>query len=244
MGYKKQLHRFDTSKINNLALYIFLLSFLCAMAINFFAVKAPLLITTKVYLDIILVVAIFIVGLICHEGLHALSAIIFGKCSVKQIKFGINIKQGMLYCHIDKPIHAKSYKIMLIIPVIVTGFALIIVTLFGNIFLIVVFCMLLCGGAGDIIMLLRLQKLDKETLILDHPTAPAFYTLYEEGKQPNNFNEVTAEQEEQLIKDMNTNPKSIYNGKKNVLLINLAILLFLSLAVLVVFVIGFVISFL
>lgn len=245
MNYKKQLYRFDTAKINNLALYLFLLSFLPTMAINLFVLKKPLFITQKFYFDILLSIGVFIVGLISHEGLHALAAIIFGKCGAKNIKFGINLKQGMLYCHLDKPITAKAYSIVLIIPIIITGLIpLIIVTIIGNIFLVVVFCMLLCGGAGDIIMLIKLQKINKTALILDHPIAPAFYTLYDSDNLPSDFREVTAEEEEQLLKDMNTSPKSIYNGKKNVMLTNLAILLFLSLATLIVFVIGILMSFL
>lgn len=244
MEYKKQLHKVDTAKINNLSLYIFLVAFLISMLLNFLVAKKPLLLTSKVYTDIILIIAIFIVGLATHEGLHALSALIFGKCATSDIKFGVNFMQGMLYCHVEKPISARAYKVMLLIPAIVTGLIpLIIVTFLGNIFLIIVFCMLLCGGAADFIMFFSLQKLSNDTLILDHPLAPAFYALYDSDKLPKNFQEVTAEEEENLIKDMN-NPVSALDGKKNGMLKTLAILIFLSLAVLIIFVIGIAMSFL
>lgn len=245
MNYKKQLHRFDSSKINNLSLYIFLIAFLISMLLNFLVAKRPLLITSKVYTDIILIIAIFIVGLAMHEGLHAVAALLFGKCGREDIKFGVNLMQGMLYCHIEKPITAKSYKIMLLIPAIVTGLIpLIIVTFLGNIFLIIVFCMLLCGGAADFIMFARLQKLDNSTLIMDHPLAPAFYALYDRASIPSDFVEVTLEEEEKLLKDMNANPLVSTDGKKNGMLKTLAILIFLSLAVLIIFIIGIVMAFL
>lgn len=246
MEYKKQLHRFDTTKINNLALYIFLISFLISMLLNFLVAKRPLLLTSKVYFDIILIIAIFIVGLAMHEGLHALAALVFGKCQAKDIKFGVNFMQGMLYCHVEKPINASAYKIMLLLPAILTGLIpLIIVTFLGNIFLIIVFCMLLCGGAGDIIMFVNLNKLDNDTLILDHPLAPAFYALYDSQNLPKNFQEATAEEEEKLFKEMQTSPITNFDGKKkNGMLKTLAILIFLSLAVLIIFIIGIAMSFL
>lgn len=246
MDYKKQLYRFDTTKVNNLALYIFLISFLISMLLNFLVAKRPLLITNKVYLDIIMIIAIFIVGLAMHEGIHAVSAMIFGKCSIKDIKFGVNFVQGMLYCHIEKPITAKIYKLMLLLPAIITGLIpLIIVTFLGNIFLVIVFCMLLCGASADIIMFMSLNKLDNSTLIMDHPLAPAFYALYESDKLPDGFVEATTDEEEKLLKDMKTSPMATKDGKKkNGMLKTLSILIFLSLAVLIIFIIGIAMSFL
>lgn len=246
MEYKKQLYKFDMARINNLSLYTFLIAFLVGMLINFFIAKNPLLITSKVYFDIILIIAIFIVGLAMHEGIHALGAIIFGKVSFREVKFGINLTQGMLYCHINKPIKASAYKIMLILPAIITGLIPLIISAFmGNIFLVLVFSMLLCGGAGDFVMFMGISKLKGDTLIIDHPKAPAFYAVYDSDSLPENFQEVTEAEEESLLEEMKKSPFTTKDGqKKNGMLKSFAILVFLALAVLIVFLIGIIMSYL
>jgi len=246
MEYKKQLFKFDMARINNLSLYTFLVAFLLGMLINFLIAKNPLLITSKVYFDIILIIAIFIVGLALHEGIHALSAVVFGKIGFKSVKFGVNITQGMLYCHITKPIKVGAYRIMLLLPALITGLIPLIISAFlGNIFLVMVFSMLLCGGAGDFVMFMGMSKLKSDTLVIDHPKAPAFYAIYESDKTPEDFQEVTAEQEEELLQEMKKSPFTTKDGqKKNGMLKTFAILIFLALAVLIVFIIGIIMSFL
>ncbi len=245
MEYKKQLYKFDIAKINNLSLYTFLIAFLIGMIINFL-LKKPLLLTTKVYFDIILIIGIFVVGLTLHECIHAISAVIFGKVSFKEIKFGINLRQGMLYCHVNTPIKAQAYKVMLLLPAIITGLIPLIISMFlGNIFLVLVFSMLLCGGAGDFIMFMGISKLKGDTLVLDHAKAPAFYAVYESDRLPEDFSEVTEEQEKELIEEMKQSPFTTKDGqKKNGMLKTFAILVFLALAVLVVFIVGILMSYL
>lgn len=241
MEYKRQLKRFDLMKIANLSVILFAAPFAVSMLLNLFVLKASFLLTNAFYWDILIIIAIYIVGLFAHEGLHALGAILFGKCSPKDIKFGVNLKQFMLYCHANKPMTVNAYRGLLLLPVIVTGIIpLIISTVFGNVFLLVVFSLLVSGGAGDFIMFFSLTKYKKDQLILDHPSAPAYYLYYPADSLPDDFEEVTKEQEEELLKEMERKPGESFDGKqKNNLVKILLVLLFLAVAVMIVFGLAF-----
>lgn len=232
MEYKKQLVRFKVNKIAELSVILFVASFVIAAALNVLAVRRPLLLTGKVYFDIMIMVAVYLVGLVCHEGLHALSAIVFAGKKKEDIAFGANFKQMMLYCHVKSPIKNWQYQVLLLVPIIVTGIIpLIISVLFGNIFLVVAFSLLVSGGAGDIIMFSSLTKHDKNQLILDHAEAPAYYLVYKNEEVPDTFVEVTEAQEEELRKEM----KDPNAGSRNNMLKITAVMIFLVLAIAAIF---------
>lgn len=233
MDYKKQLVKFRIDKIAELSVILFVVPFVIAAALNILLVKRPLLLTGKVYFDIMIMIAVYLVGLVCHEGLHALGAMLFAKKTPADISFGANLKQGMLYCHVKTPMKNASYQALLLLPVIVTGIIpLIISVVFGNIFLVVAFSLLTSGGAGDIIMFSSLLKHDKKQLILDHAQAPAYYLVYPENELPETFVEVTETQEEELLEEM----KKPNQGSRNNMLKILAVMIFLALAVAGIFV--------
>lgn len=226
MNYKKQLKSFKLNTIMITSFSMFLVSFIGFTIINL-ALKNPLLLTGKVYLYVIITVAGLALLLALHEVLHAIFAIIFGKLKLKDIKFGVNLKQGMLYCHMEKPVKVIAYRLAIILPVIITGIIpLIISSIFGNIFLVLLFSFMVSGGAGDVVMFFSLAGLDNDTQILDHPSAPAYYLLYEEGKEPKDFVECTKELEDKLLEDMKKSPLS---GKSTVKVLLIAIFLALVL---------------
>lgn len=236
MSYKKQLISFRPAKIATVSFIIFLACFIAFGAINLIGQKRPLLLTDKVYWDIIITIGMLAVLLILHELLHAGAAIAFGKLSKKDISFGINFKQGMLYCHMKRPVAVNAYRAILIIPVIVTGIIpLVISAFFANIFMVLLFSIMTSGGAGDFVMFFSLSG-RKDCLVLDHEKAPAYYLCYEESAQPKDFAEVTAEQEEKLAAEMQKSPYATPDGAKNPLIKSLLILIFLALVVLGLFV--------
>lgn len=233
MNYKKQLVKFNISKIADLSIIMFVVPFLISTVLNLIVLKRPLLITGKVYFDILIIIGIYAVGLVCHEGLHALGAIIFAGKKPKDISFGVIIKQMMLYCHVKTPMKLSAYCGLLLLPVIITGVIPLVISIFcGNIFLVLVFSLLVSGGAGDAIMFCSLLKQDKNALILDHAEAPAYYLVYPSDNLPENFSEVTEEEENALKAEMNNTKNS---PQKNNTIKILLILLFFAVAVAVVF---------
>ncbi len=237
MEHKKQLVKFNLKKIIVVSFFMFLIPLIISVILKITLFKRNYGSTNIWYLDIIIYVVSIFLLIIIHELIHALGFMLFGKVKKEDIKFGVAPKQGMVFCTCNKPITAKAYILIIVLPVIITGIVpLIIVTIWGNIFWLIIFAIMVSGGAGDIIMLREVMKLDKNQLVLDHPQAPAFYILYEKGKEPDNFVETTVEQEQQLLDDMKKSPFEGSNLGIKVLLI----LLFLSISVIVMGIIGFI----
>lgn len=228
MEYKKQLVKFDLNNIALASLIMFAVPFIVCAAINVFIISPLQTMTGRVNLDLLVVISGLIIGIVIHEGLHALGGLITGAAKPKDINFGINLKQGMFFCHFKKPMTVSSYMFVLILPLIVTGIIpLVISTIYGNIYLIVIFSFMVSGAAGDIIMFGSLIKKDKKALIFDHESAPAYYLLYKKESLPADFEECTDLQEQELLDMMKKSPYSSEKGKKNPLIKILLIAIFL-----------------
>ena len=243
MNYKKQLVKFNIGKITALSVLLFLVPCAAGLLINLLWMKRPFLLTPAFYYDLLIVLFVFLIGLVLHEGIHALCALVFGKVDKKDLSFGADFRQLMLYCHVKTPLTVGQYRWMLLPPVILTGIIPWAVSAFlGNAFLVVVFSFLISGGAGDLVMFFSLQKRDKDQLVLDHPDAPAYYLVYPENRLPEGFSEVTEEEEKELADMMNGQENGSTGGKSNLVKI-LAVLLFSILTVLGVFLIAFFMKF-
>lgn len=240
MNYKKQLVKFDVKYMINLSLIMFIVPFVVSLIINIMVFDTSQTITGKIYFDLLILISSIIMLLIMHEGIHALGFIIFGKLNAKDIGFGIIPKQGMIYCTAKKPMKAKEYMVALILPIIFTGIIpLIVSTVWGNYIWIFVFSIMVSGGAGDIIMFNQVRKLDKNQMILDHPKAPAYYLIYEEGNEPEDFLEVTEEMEKEIEEELKKNPfEGKENSKKNLALKLIKIIFFLFILFIILFIIG------
>ncbi|WP_246946165.1 DUF3267 domain-containing protein [Bacillus pinisoli] len=114
----------------------------------------------------------YMLGIIIHELLHAIGFIIFGKAKLGDIKFGFIMKHMMPYAHCKVPITALSYKISLLLPVILTGivpFSLGVIL--GNGLWVTVSVFLIAGGVGDWIIFRKIYKYPHDALLEDHPSA-------------------------------------------------------------------------
>jgi hypothetical protein len=228
MEYKKQLVVFDSAKIINFSLILLLISLAVCLPINLIFFKNPP-ITGNIFFELLIIMALLIALTGIHELLHAAGFIIFGKASIKEVRFGMAPKQGMLYCACAKPMSARAYAMALIAPVIITGFIpLIIATFLGNFVWVLLFASLVSGGAGDIIMFGSVIKLPPKQLISDHPEAPAYYLMYKEGEQPADFAEVTEEVEQQIRQQAKKSPFEGENKNKSLAQKLFRIILFLA----------------
>lgn len=236
---KKQLIKFKLASIMNLSFLMFIIPAVFGVLINLLAVKAPQRLTGNVILDLVIALASFVAVLFVHEGLHAVGFMLFGKAKSKDISFGVILRQGMIYCTTKKPLTARAYGISLVLPLIFTAIIPFIISMvLGNVILVLVFSFAISGAAGDVFMLNTVRKYDKNQLILDHPKAPAFYLVYEEGQEPEGFVEVT-EEDERIVQEELT-VKSKDNMKKSWGLKASYILLFLMGSLGLLFIIAFI----
>lgn len=238
MEYKKQLVVFDTAKIINFSLILFLAALAVCLPLNLiFFDTAP--ITGSFFIEILIVMLLLIVLSAVHELLHAAGFILFGGASLKEVRFGMVPKHGMLFCHCSKPMKAGAYVGALILPVMITGFLpLIIVTFLGNYLWVVLFAALVSGGAGDLFMLMSVIRQPKGQLIADHPDAPAYYLVYKDGEQPSDFVEATEEMEQNIKAEMKKSPFEGENKNKSIAEKIVKIFLFLAGSLAIMAIIG------
>lgn len=200
---KRQLKTFSVKKMNVLSVAMALACLAAAVPLNLLVFNGSL--TEYAVVSMVVLFLGYIVLIILHEAVHALAALLFAKVKPKDIEFGAIWAQLMFYCHVKKPMTASQYRAVLIMPLIFTGILpLIAATIWGNPYLILLFSLLVSGAAGDVVMFRETLKYPKTQLIEDHPKAPAYYLIFEEGAElPADFEEVTDEQEQQLLDMMN-----------------------------------------
>ncbi|MBO7177937.1 MAG: DUF3267 domain-containing protein [Clostridia bacterium] len=198
---KKQLIYVDLKKVN----FLSIISFIIPLAIGG-VLKFTLFNQIKYGLgfwDYLIVFALCPILFALHEGVHAI-AFLIGGAPKTSIRFGAIPKKMILYCTTSEPIKPVAYKISLLAPLVVLGIIpYIISTIILSFPYLILFSIMISGAAGDVMMLYRLTGLKKVKLILDHPKAPAFYALYDEGDLPENFVEYVETDEEKVNAQIN-----------------------------------------
>ena len=200
MEEKKRLEVINVKKTNVAAVALFFVIFLVGTALSQLAIHGKAIVLGKVYWDAILAVGVVAVGVVVHELLHALCAILFGKAKKQDIKFGCSVKQGLFYCYCQKDVTRNAYLLMLVLPVVLTGIIpLVISVFFGGLPLLAAFSLLTVGGIGDIAMFIRTLTVDKKAMIRDHAETTAFHVVYNVGEEPEGFTETTPEEEKAMM---------------------------------------------
>lgn len=109
-----------------------------------------------------------------HELIHGISWAPGAKNKMKDIEFGFIKELLTPYCCCRSPLSKGRYIFGSMMPMTVLGAVpCIFGVIFKNPYLMIVGCLQLLGGAGDILItytLLRYKTKDKNTVLLDHPT--------------------------------------------------------------------------
>jgi hypothetical protein len=118
---------------------------------------------------LLLFVAIFVLSVLVHEGLHALGWMAFGSVPWSEIKFGI--KDATPYAHTGAPMHVGGYRISAALPGLVLGGVPGVVSLFtGSGPLMAYGALMLSAAAGDAVILWLIRDVGAGQLVQDHPT--------------------------------------------------------------------------
>lgn len=115
-----------------------------------------------------------IASVVIHEFLHGVAWSFFCKGGFKSIVFGVMWKSFTPYCHCKEPLDFKSYLTGGIMPLLILGILVFIISFFtGNsLILIISLINILCAGGDTTICLLLLKY--KDGLFIDHPTDCGF----------------------------------------------------------------------
>ena len=116
---------------------------------------------------------IFIILVIVHELIHGVTWEIFTKNRFKSIGFGVIWKMLTPYCTCSEPLKKKQYIIGGLMPTLILGFGLAVVSIFfkQSVLFILSQLMILAGG-GDFLIVLKMlfyRCKSREVLYYDHP---------------------------------------------------------------------------
>lgn len=121
---------------------------------------------------------IVLLGIVLHELLHGITWALYATKGFKSIRFGVNWKWLAPYCHCKEPLKARHYAIGGLMPLVVMGIIPVIIALvIGNAVLLVFGIVFTWAAGGDIISICMLRKINRNTLVFDHPDKIGFYTL-------------------------------------------------------------------
>lgn len=120
-------------------------------------------------------ILIFIIGVVVHELLHGITWAFFATNGLKSIKFGMKWLYLMPYCHCSSPMKRNSYILGGIMPGLVLGVIPMIIGLAqANAWLTILGVIFTGAAGGDLIVLIKLLKIDKNCTVQDHPDEIGF----------------------------------------------------------------------
>ncbi|MCE2438273.1 MAG: DUF3267 domain-containing protein [Candidatus Latescibacteria bacterium] len=122
--------------------------------------------------------------IVVHEALHAVAALQWGKVPFNSIRFGVNSKWLVFYCHCDKLLRMRVQRIVLLFPLIVTTLcASLVFWLDPAIWSLLLFSGTISICSGDVMIFLKLQRFGGDDRVQDHPSEPGCY-VWPEGQTP------------------------------------------------------------
>jgi hypothetical protein len=124
----------------------------------------------EVAVGVALLLAAYLLSVPVHEGLHALGMLLTG-ARRSDIRFGARILQGVVYVHCSAPMKLSAYRIVLVLPVIVTGFLPAVWGIVsGKGWVMIYAYLMIVSSIGDLEMLWRLRGRPGSLLVRDHPS--------------------------------------------------------------------------
>jgi hypothetical protein len=121
----------------------------------------------------LLFICVLLVLTVLHELLHGLTWGLFAKSHFKSIDFGIIWSMLTPYCTCSEPMKKWQYLLGCAMPTLILGFALgAISAAVGSIFLFCVSELMIIGGGGDFLIILKVllyRTKTEDAVYLDHP---------------------------------------------------------------------------
>lgn len=123
--------------------------------------------TKHPWVDYFKVMGIFFVGFAIHELLHGLLYIIFTEQRKESLSYGYDPNYLKPYCNCLEPITIKQFRIVKILPLVVTGIIPYIIAIVSGNFHLVISSAFLVGLCGvDVYILILTRKVENTSFIV------------------------------------------------------------------------------
>lgn len=115
--------------------------------------------------------ALVVVGILAHEGIHGLAWAYFGRLPLGRIRFGLQVKTLTPYAHALDPMPARAYRLGAVLPaVLLGGLPYIVGTALGSPGAALYGMIFTFAAGGDLLVLWLIRGVDARALVLDHPS--------------------------------------------------------------------------
>jgi len=112
-----------------------------------------------------------VLGIVVHEGLHALAWALAARLTFGEIRFGFHWKTITPYAHCTVPITAREYRIGAATPLFVLGVLPALTSIiFGSAALLAFSLFFIFAAGGDMLILWLIRDLRPDTMVEYHPT--------------------------------------------------------------------------
>ncbi len=113
---------------------------------------------------------IFAIGIVFHELIHGLSWMLAGKLSLKEMKFGFQLKTLTPYAHCTVPIQKSVYVFGVIMPALVLGFFPFLLSLInGSGWIFILSILFTFAAVGDFLVVYLIRHTSWTAMVEDHP---------------------------------------------------------------------------
>ena len=110
-------------------------------------------------------------GVFAHEFIHGITWALFTKEGFKSISYGILWKICTPYCHCKEPLSKNAYQLGAIMPLLILGCIPLILSVIFGLKILFLFSIIFNSVATfDLLVLSKLIKEDKSSLIMDNPS--------------------------------------------------------------------------
>ena len=125
-----------------------------------------------------MLIAAFVVGIVLHELIHAVTWMIIGRKSWRAIRFGILWRSLSPYAHCTEPLEVNAYRLGGMMPALLLGIlpSLIAVVVGSGWWLAFGILFTLAAG-GDMIVLWLLRSVPSGKFVEDHPSRCGCYVI-------------------------------------------------------------------
>lgn len=117
-------------------------------------------------------------GILAHEGIHAVCWVWGSKKSWQTVQFGFDRRTLTPYVHCREPLPIGVYRLGTLMPGVLTGLLPWLVGLVsGNLLLALVGLLLIIGAGGDLLVLWLTRHVASDGFVEDHPSRAGCYVL-------------------------------------------------------------------
>jgi hypothetical protein len=123
---------------------------------------------------------VLLIGVPVHELIHGIGWVLFGKISIRDVRFGL--KSLTPYTHCKVPIRAKAYRMGAFMPGLMLGILpYVIGIMVGNGWIMAFGLLYILAAGGDLLVLWILRDVNREAWVEDHPSRAGCYVM--EGRE-------------------------------------------------------------